>query len=168
MASTIAASHRAAASSGLISLSLRLDSNYESACRRLGVMLLPTVRAAPCSSECISSFHISAHNSGKIAPGSRLRRGNACEGRYQRLISTSLPSVFTNSLSTHSRSRGERPSRLERIRASAAAGSEDSVPVATKEPFTVTTPLYYVNAAPHMGSAYPTIAADALARFQVR
>lgn len=33
--------------------------------------------------------------------------------------------------------------------------------------FTVTTPLYYVNAAPHMGSAYPTIAADALARFQV-
>lgn len=31
--------------------------------------------------------------------------------------------------------------------------------------FTVTTPLYYVNAAPHMGSAYPTIAADALARF---
>lgn len=35
------------------------------------------------------------------------------------------------------------------------------------ERFTVTTPLYYVNAAPHMGSAYPTIAADALARFHV-
>ncbi|KAL3677986.1 hypothetical protein R1sor_020942 [Riccia sorocarpa] len=34
------------------------------------------------------------------------------------------------------------------------------------KPFVVTTPLYYVNAAPHMGSAYPTIAADALARFQ--
>ncbi|XP_002981032.2 methionine--tRNA ligase, chloroplastic/mitochondrial [Selaginella moellendorffii] len=32
--------------------------------------------------------------------------------------------------------------------------------------FVVTTPLYYVNAAPHMGSAYPTIAADAFARFQ--
>ena len=30
---------------------------------------------------------------------------------------------------------------------------------------TITTPLYYVNAPPHMGSAYPTIAADALARF---
>lgn len=29
----------------------------------------------------------------------------------------------------------------------------------------ITTPLYYVNAAPHMGSAYPTIAADALSRF---
>ncbi|MEW5299356.1 MAG: hypothetical protein WDW36_002381 [Sanguina aurantia] len=35
-----------------------------------------------------------------------------------------------------------------------------------EEDFTLTTPLYYVNAAPHMGSAYPTIAADVLARFQ--
>lgn len=35
---------------------------------------------------------------------------------------------------------------------------------AAGEPFTITTPLYYVNAAPHMGSAYPTIAADVLAR----
>ena len=34
----------------------------------------------------------------------------------------------------------------------------------TGERFTVTTPLYYVNAAPHMGSAYPTIAADAQSR----
>jgi methionyl-tRNA synthetase len=32
--------------------------------------------------------------------------------------------------------------------------------------FTITTPLYYVNAKPHMGSSYPTIAADVLARFQ--
>ena len=31
--------------------------------------------------------------------------------------------------------------------------------------FSLTTPLYYVNALPHMGSAYTTIAADALARF---
>lgn len=31
--------------------------------------------------------------------------------------------------------------------------------------FTVTTPLYYVNDLPHVGSAYPTIAADVLARF---
>lgn len=29
----------------------------------------------------------------------------------------------------------------------------------------ITTPLFYVNAPPHIGSAYPTIAADALARF---
>ncbi len=31
--------------------------------------------------------------------------------------------------------------------------------------FTLTTPLYYANASPHMGSAYPTMAADALARY---
>jgi len=31
-------------------------------------------------------------------------------------------------------------------------------------PFYVTTPIYYVNAAPHLGHAYTTIAADALAR----
>ncbi|XP_019441623.1 PREDICTED: methionine--tRNA ligase, chloroplastic/mitochondrial [Lupinus angustifolius] len=34
------------------------------------------------------------------------------------------------------------------------------------QPFVLTTPLYYVNAPPHMGSAYTTIAADAIARFQ--
>ncbi|XP_022133974.1 methionine--tRNA ligase, chloroplastic/mitochondrial [Momordica charantia] len=37
---------------------------------------------------------------------------------------------------------------------------------AATDPFVITTPLYYVNAAPHMGSAYTTIAADAIARFQ--
>src|SRR3989344_3801333 len=31
--------------------------------------------------------------------------------------------------------------------------------------FYLTTPIYYVNAAPHIGSAYPTIAADVLARW---
>lgn len=36
-----------------------------------------------------------------------------------------------------------------------------------EEPYVLTTPLYYVNAPPHMGSAYSTIAADAIARFQV-
>ncbi len=34
------------------------------------------------------------------------------------------------------------------------------------ETFYVTTPLYYVNADPHIGHAYTTIAADAVARFQ--
>ena len=29
----------------------------------------------------------------------------------------------------------------------------------------MTTPLYYVNALPHVGSAYPTMAADTLARY---
>tara|TARA_Y100001968_G_scaffold45850_3_gene35960 strand:- start:9899 stop:11440 length:1542 start_codon:yes stop_codon:yes gene_type:complete len=32
--------------------------------------------------------------------------------------------------------------------------------------FTITTPLYYVNDKPHLGSTYTTIACDALARFQ--
>jgi methionyl-tRNA synthetase len=32
-------------------------------------------------------------------------------------------------------------------------------------PFYVTTPIYYVNDAPHIGHAYPTVAADALARW---
>ncbi|HKL16941.1 MAG TPA: class I tRNA ligase family protein, partial [Patescibacteria group bacterium] len=34
-----------------------------------------------------------------------------------------------------------------------------------KKKFYVTTPIYYVNAAPHIGSAYTTIAADILARW---
>ncbi|CBI31697.3 hypothetical protein VitviT2T_019216 [Vitis vinifera] len=41
-------------------------------------------------------------------------------------------------------------------------GSEREV----SDSFVLTTPLYYVNAPPHMGSAYTTIAADAIARFQ--
>lgn len=49
-----------------------------------------------------------------------------------------------------------------------ALRSEAEAMKATKpEAFVLTTPLYYVNAPPHMGSAYTTIAADAVARFQV-
>jgi methionyl-tRNA synthetase len=36
----------------------------------------------------------------------------------------------------------------------------------SKTIFAITTPLYYVNDVPHIGSAYPTIATDAIARFQ--
>jgi methionyl-tRNA synthetase len=35
----------------------------------------------------------------------------------------------------------------------------------TRDRFSITTPLYYVNDLPHVGSAYTTIAADVLARF---
>ena len=31
--------------------------------------------------------------------------------------------------------------------------------------FSITTPIYYVNGAPHVGHAYSTIAADVLARY---
>ncbi|MDD5805749.1 MAG: methionine--tRNA ligase [Eggerthellales bacterium] len=34
-----------------------------------------------------------------------------------------------------------------------------------KDPFYITTPIYYVNGVPHIGTAYTTIAADAIARF---
>ena len=33
-------------------------------------------------------------------------------------------------------------------------------------PYTLTTPLYYVNDRPHLGSTYTTIACDALARYR--
>ncbi len=36
----------------------------------------------------------------------------------------------------------------------------------TKQHFTVTTPCYYVNAVPHLGTAYTTIAADIICRYQ--
>ncbi len=36
----------------------------------------------------------------------------------------------------------------------------------TKQTFALTTPLYYVNDLPHIGSAYTTMAADTIARFQ--
>jgi methionyl-tRNA synthetase len=38
------------------------------------------------------------------------------------------------------------------------------MPMAAEHSFYVTTPIYYVNAAPHLGHAYTTIAADVMAR----
>jgi methionyl-tRNA synthetase len=51
--------------------------------------------------------------------------------------------------------------RSPSVRSPVSASAKREIP----EKFTVTTPLYYVNAAPHMGSAYPTIAADVISRF---
>src|SRR5262249_39874376 len=34
------------------------------------------------------------------------------------------------------------------------------------KPFYITTPLYYVNAPPHLGGAYATLAADTIARYK--
>ena len=39
------------------------------------------------------------------------------------------------------------------------------MPDLTKPPFYITTPIYYVNDAPHIGHAYTTIACDVMARF---
>ncbi len=38
--------------------------------------------------------------------------------------------------------------------------------VALLSKFYVTTPIYYVNSEPHIGSAYTTIVADVIARFK--
>ncbi len=38
-------------------------------------------------------------------------------------------------------------------------------PMTGSDPFVITTPIYYVNGAPHIGSAYTTMVADAVARF---
>lgn len=50
---------------------------------------------------------------------------------------------------------------------SSSSNGKDSFSPNGSDAFVLTTPLYYVNAPPHMGSAYTTIAADAIARFQV-
>jgi tRNA synthetases class I (M) len=57
--------------------------------------------------------------------------------------------------------------RSSRRRCHHRACTDDSKISSTSDSFVLTTPLYYVNAPPHMGSAYTTIAADAIARFQV-
>ena len=36
----------------------------------------------------------------------------------------------------------------------------------SKGMYSITTPIYYVNAAPHLGTAYTTVAADTVARYQ--
>ncbi|KAL4556867.1 hypothetical protein LXL04_035033 [Taraxacum kok-saghyz] len=71
--------------------------------------------------------------------------------------------------SSSSSSSSKRPGAALYCTCSSSSNSTDlnSTAMPTKEdPFVLTTPLYYVNAPPHMGSAYSTIAADAIARFQ--
>ncbi|KAG9146623.1 hypothetical protein Leryth_014649 [Lithospermum erythrorhizon] len=64
---------------------------------------------------------------------------------FPKRLSTSKPSLYCTTCSTTTDSQNN------------VIGSDS---------FVLTTPLYYVNAPPHMGSAYTTIAADAIARFQ--
>ena len=40
------------------------------------------------------------------------------------------------------------------------------MPMPSKNAFYITTPIYYVNDIPHLGTAYCTIAADVLARYK--
>ncbi|TVU47984.1 hypothetical protein EJB05_07602, partial [Eragrostis curvula] len=64
-------------------------------------------------------------------------------------------------------SRALTPALRRRVSVRCVASASSSPDAASSpEPYVLTTPLYYVNAPPHMGSAYTTIAADAIARFQ--
>ncbi len=45
-------------------------------------------------------------------------------------------------------------------------GSQDTQNNQARQSYSITTPIYYVNAAPHLGTAYTTVAADTLARFE--
>eukprot|EP00262_Sarcandra_glabra_P020627 TRINITY_DN832_c0_g1_i1.p1 TRINITY_DN832_c0_g1~~TRINITY_DN832_c0_g1_i1.p1 ORF type:complete len:604 (-),score=80.16 TRINITY_DN832_c0_g1_i1:46-1857(-) len=66
-------------------------------------------------------------------------------------------------ISIHFRSNRKPPASFTSFRSQYQ--NDEATPIKTV-PFVLTTPLYYVNAPPHMGSAYTTIAADAIARFQ--
>ncbi|KAI3848981.1 hypothetical protein MKX03_001073 [Papaver bracteatum] len=57
-----------------------------------------------------------------------------------------------------------KPSSPSALFCSCSSG-DDGAQSITPDPFILTTPLYYVNAPPHMGTAYTTIAADAITRF---
>lgn len=62
--------------------------------------------------------------------------------------------------------RAPRPAlQRKSLHATCCAGNAHAACNHSSGKFTISTPLYYVNAAPHMGSAYPTIAADVLARY---
>ncbi len=46
------------------------------------------------------------------------------------------------------------------------AGDSVGIVGRVSQPFFVTTPIYYVNDVPHIGSAYTTVIADVLARWR--
>ncbi|XP_030512460.1 LOW QUALITY PROTEIN: methionine--tRNA ligase, chloroplastic/mitochondrial [Rhodamnia argentea] len=79
---------------------------------------------------------------------------------------TSKPSISKSRLQfRHTLFSSSSSSASSTHRAMCCTGSSNGAS-GTDTPFILTTPLYYVNAPPHMGSAYTTIAADAIARFQ--
>ncbi|KAL6977336.1 Methionine--tRNA ligase, chloroplastic/mitochondrial [Sarracenia purpurea var. burkii] len=79
----------------------------------------------------------------------------------KRLLNLKNRLHFRHNLSSSSSSSSSRASMFCTCRSCDLPNGESSM-----EPFVLTTPLYYVNARPHMGSAYTTIAADAISRFQ--
>src|SRR4029077_1864952 len=62
---------------------------------------------------------------------------------------------------------GLRPSRRAvRSQTWTAPKTGTAIMSGVAQPFYVTTPIYYVNDVPHIGTAYTTVAADALARWR--
>ncbi|EOY18194.1 Methionyl-tRNA synthetase / methionine--tRNA ligase / MetRS (cpMetRS) [Theobroma cacao] len=87
------------------------------------------------------------------------------------LFSSLKPSSFFNFKTTHFKNRFFLPQShfifsKRSMLCTCSSNNSNFQTGAKAEPYVVTTPLYYVNAPPHMGSAYTTIAADAIARFQ--
>ncbi|KAL2530291.1 methionyl-tRNA synthetase/methionine--tRNA ligase/MetRS (cpMetRS) [Forsythia ovata] len=80
----------------------------------------------------------------------------------QRVHSRNQKYFCKKSLSSSSFSKGVRYCSCN----ATTSNTDANVSHSNAEAFVLTTPLYYVNAPPHMGSAYTTIAADAIARFQ--
>ena len=54
---------------------------------------------------------------------------------------------------------------LSGMRTLSALKMSEATDLTPSKPFVCTTPLYYANGPPHMGSAYPTIAADVLSQY---
>lgn len=72
------------------------------------------------------------------------------------------PFAFRYASTLHSRTKWRSEWRMRDTTDDSQSGSMNQLRGKT---FPLTTPLFYVNAKPHMGSAYPTMAADVLARF---
>lgn len=99
-------------------------------------------------------------------PGGRPgRRGTAAAAAVRPLRSRAAPTASGGDGAPTPSPNGDPPAATAGTVAAAAAAAAAITPPHAGEHKTLTTPLYYVNAPPHMGSAYPTMAVDALARF---
>ncbi len=57
------------------------------------------------------------------------------------------------------------PRRAQQLARSRRRGGIDYAVAPAMDPFYITTPIYYVNALPHLGTFYSTVVADAMARY---
>lgn len=134
--------------------------------RRQGVCCIPSL-SSPTSDICSLCLTNATQNpsltysvsplSSAMAAGRAFFCAPSSIGATARRLAFASPPTRPLASAPHRRGRG-------RCCASISSSSDASAPA--PPPYVLTTPLYYVNAPPHMGSAYTTIAADAVARFQ--